>query len=327
MSMVFIIILILTTLAIAGSAAYFSIYGLAAIFSGIFWPVILMGGSLEAGKLVAASYVYRYRDSISRVMKIYLISAILVLMLITSAGIFGFLSMGYQQDTLPLKQQEQQITLLQSEQVELENFKKERLARRKQIDADIAALPNNFITGRQRLMKSYGPELEQLRNDIGLYTRQIGEKTIKISELKQQKLISEVHTGPIIFIAKAFATETDDATKWMIMLIMFAFDPLAVALTLGVNHAILQRKNKMGGQVEHGLEIVEHVLSDDISSKTNLEDIRPTANISTDELKAVLAEMQNKKLTSTEMAQMGMLEEMLERKLVTEKIRNPNKNS
>ena len=80
--MIFIIILILTTLAIAGSAAYFSIYGLAAIFSGIFWPVILMGTSLEAGKLVAASYVYRFRDSISRVMKIYLISAILVLMLI-----------------------------------------------------------------------------------------------------------------------------------------------------------------------------------------------------------------------------------------------------
>ena len=72
--MVFIIILILTTLAIAGSAAYFSIYGLAVIFSGIFWPVILMGGSLEAGKLVAASYVYRYRDSISRVMKIYLMN-------------------------------------------------------------------------------------------------------------------------------------------------------------------------------------------------------------------------------------------------------------
>jgi len=325
--MVFIIILILTTLAIAGSAAYFSIYGLAVIFSGIFWPVILMGGSLEAGKLVAASYVYRYRDSISRVMKIYLISAILVLMMITSAGIFGFLSMGYQQDTLPLKQQEQQIALLQSEQSELENFKKERLVRRKQIDADIAALPNNFITGRQRLMKSYGPELEQLRNDIGLYTRQISEKTIKISELKQQKLISEVHTGPIIFIAKAFATETDDATKWMIILIMFAFDPLAVALTLGVNHAILQRKNKLGGQVEHGLEIVEHLLSDDISPKSNLEDIHPTANIGTDELKAVLAEMQNKKLTSAEMAQMGMLEEMLERKLVTEKIRNPNKNS
>ena len=86
----FIFILILTTLAIAGCAAFFSIYGLAAIFSGIFWPVVLMGTSLEAGKLMAASYVYRYRDSISRTMKAYLISAIFILMVITSAGIFGY---------------------------------------------------------------------------------------------------------------------------------------------------------------------------------------------------------------------------------------------
>lgn len=322
----FIIILILTTIAIAGCAAFFSIYGLAAIFSGIFWPVVLMGSSLEAGKLVAASYVYRFRDSISRVMKIYLISAILVLMLITSAGIFGFLSMGYQQDTLPLKQQEQQIALLQLEQTELEGFKKERLARRKQIDADIAALPNNYITGRQRLMKSYGPELAQLREDIGLYTRQIGEKTIKISDLKQKKLVSEVHTGPIIFIAKAFRSDTDDATKWMIILIMFAFDPLAVALTLGVNHAIFQRKKKLG-HVEHSLEVVEHMLSDDIVPKSNSTDIHPTANISADDLKTALAEMQDKELSIAEMAQKGMLEEMLEKKLVTERIRNPNKNS
>lgn len=322
----FIVILILITLAIAVCAAFFSIYGLAAIFSGIFWPVVLMGSSLEAGKLVAASYVYRFRDSISMAMKIYLISAILVLMVITSAGIFGFLSMGYQQDALPLKQQEQQIVLLESERNELEIFKKERLVRRKQIDADIASLPNNYITGRQRLMKSYGPELEQLRNDINLYTRQIGEKTIAISKLKQKKLISEVHTGPIIFIAKAFASKTDDATKWMIILIMFAFDPLAVALTLGVNHAILQRKKELGN-VEHGLEIVEHILSDEENGKPNLSDIHPTANIGVDELKAALEEMQHKELSPADMAQKGMLEEMLQRKLVTEKIRNPNKNS
>lgn len=270
----FIIILILTTLAIAGTAAFFSIYGLAAIFSGIFWPVVTMGSSLEAGKLVAVSYIYRYRDSISKTMKWYLISAILVLMLITSAGIFGFLSMGYQQDTLPLKQQEQQILLLETERNELQNFKKERLTRRKQIDTDIASLPNNYIKGRERLIAANAAEYERLRNDIQLYTRQISEKTIKISELKQKKLISEVHTGPIIFIAKAFSTETDDATKWMIILIMFAFDPLAVALTLGVNHAIQKRKEEFG-HVEHDLEVVEHMLSDDDTPDESVEPIKP----------------------------------------------------
>ena len=108
-------------------------------------------------------------------------------MLITSAGIFGFLSMGYQQDSLPLKQQSQRIELLITEKAELRAFKAERILRRTQIATDIAALPNNFITGRQRLMKSYGPELTQLRQDIELYTTRLNKKTIEISELKQKK--------------------------------------------------------------------------------------------------------------------------------------------
>lgn len=268
----FIIILILTTVAIAGCAAFFSIYGLAAIFSGIFWPVVVMGTSLEAGKLVAASYVYRFRDCITTTMKIYLISAILVLMLITSAGIFGFLSMGYQQDTLPLKQQEQQIKLLTSEKTELEAFKKERLDRRKQIDTDITSLPNNYITSRQRLLKSYGPELDRLQADIRLYTKQISDKTLKISKLKQEKLVSEVHTGPIIFIAKAFSSDTDDATKWMIILIMFAFDPLAVALTLAINQAMSQRKKELAN-TKKSVEIVQPKPTETVVKTVSVEEL------------------------------------------------------
>ncbi len=293
--MVFIIILILTTLAIAGTAAFFSIYGLAAIFSGIFLPVVIMGTVLEAGKLVAVSYVYRFRDSITKLIKIYLISAIVILMIITSAGIFGFLSMGYQQDILPLKQQEQQIQLLKSEKKELETFKKERLDRRRQIDNDIASLPNNYVTSRQRLMKSYGSELDRLRTDIELYTKKISEKTVKISVLKQKKLISEVHTGPIIFIAKAFSTDTSDATKWIILLIIFAFDPLAVALTLAVNHVLLQRKNNTDGT---------NIIS---SEKIDIEQL-----------------ISNRDLTMEEQAQKDMIEELLVKKSITEKIRNSN---
>jgi len=86
--MLFIIVLILTTFAIAACAAFFSIYGLAAIFSGIFWPVVIMGSTLEVGKLVAVSYLYRFKHHISFIMKSYLMSAVIVLMLITSAGIF-----------------------------------------------------------------------------------------------------------------------------------------------------------------------------------------------------------------------------------------------
>lgn len=244
----FIIVLMLSALSIAGSAAFFSIYGLAQIFSGSFWPVVIMASSLEAGKLVAASYVYRYWQSISFVMKTYLITAIIILMLITSTGIFGFLSSAYQQDMLPIKQGQQEIVMLTAENVQLNELKVERTDRKRQIDADIAALPNNFITGRQRLLKSFGPELDQLKEDVSSYTIQIRENTTRIHELKTLTLDQETHAGPIIFIAQVFERGVDDTTKYLILLIIFAFDPLAVALTVATNHAIALRAGNTAPQ-------------------------------------------------------------------------------
>lgn len=240
----FILILMLSALSIAGSAAFFSIYGLAQIFSGSFWPVVVMASSLEVGKLVAASYVYRYWKSVSITMKAYLMTSVFILMVITSAGIFGFLSAAYQQDMLPMKQMAQEIVSLSSENEQLEQLKIERLDRKKQIDADIASLPNNYIKGRQRLMESYGPELEQLKLDIAEYTATIRTNTSRSQELQNATLEQEAHTGPIIFIAKVFDKEVDDTTKYLILLIIFAFDPLAVALTLATNHAMAVRREE-----------------------------------------------------------------------------------
>ena len=223
----FIIILILTTLSIAGSAAFFSIYGLAQIFAGSFWPVVIMASSLEAGKLVSASYVYRYWNEISFVMKSYLISAILILMLITSAGIFGFLSAAYQTDTLSLREIESQIVLLEEEKGELRE-------RKKQIDDNIASINPNYITKRMELIDKLSPETDRINNRIPTITA-------KIHELKSIKIVEESHVGPIIYIAKAFDQDTDNATKWMILLIIFVFDPLAVALTIATNNVLMIR--------------------------------------------------------------------------------------
>lgn len=242
----FVYVLALGAFLLATVAGYFSIYGLASIFSGWFWPIIAMGIALEYSKLAGASYLFRYRHLETKTGLIYGSSAIITLMVITSAGIFGFLSQGYQEDTLSLKQQEQRIELLVSEQEELLLFKEENIDRKKQIDKDIAALPNNFITGRQRLMESYGPELETIKKDIASYTQQINDKTIALSALKQEKLINEVHIGPIIFIAQAFNTDTDQAVKWLIFMLIFAFDPMAVWLTIATNRVILANAEEDG---------------------------------------------------------------------------------
>lgn len=336
----FIIILILTTLSIAGSAAFFSVYGLAQIFTGSFWPVVIMASSLEVGKLVTASYLYRFWEKIGWAMRSYMLAAVFVLMGITSAGIFGFLSGAYQQDVLGIKINDQQVHLLTEEITQLEHLKTERLDRKKQIDADIAALPNSYVKGRQKLMSAYGSELEQLKTDIADYTKTIRENTAKIAELKSTNLEQEAHVGPIIFIAKVFGEDVDNTTKWLILIIIFAFDPLAIALTVGTNIAIVDRQTLTGKKLPKVFEAYEEAMGVDTEQfdepepdepepqVTSLDQLfsQPKENITTDQIRQVLDEFQHKELSPAERAQKSMLEEMLRRKDVTERIRNPNKN-
>jgi hypothetical protein len=240
--MFFIALLILITISIASSAAFFSVYGLASIFSGSFWPIVAMAASLEAGKLIAASYTYRYWKQLSILMRSYLISAIIILMIITSAGIYGFLAKSYQSEVLPYKQNEQRILLLEQDKVEIEKLKEERLERKRQIDEQIANLPDNSITGRQRLVKTFESENKQITSDVAKYTDLIREKTLEIQKLKETKLMQTAEVGPIIFIADNLGKNVDDATKYLIFLIIFAFDPLAVILTIGINIALIERQ-------------------------------------------------------------------------------------
>lgn len=238
----FIIVLILTTLAIAGSAALFSVVGLAHVFSGAFLSVVIMGSSLEAGKLVAASFLYRYWDKITKSMRTYLFAAVVSLMGITSMGIFGYLSTAFQDNILPYQQHQQQITLVQDEINQLEKLKAERLARSQQINEQIANLPNDYVSGRQRLINANKDELNQIRKDVAGYTEQIRADTTKLSDLKNEVLQQTAHVGPIIFIAEAFGADVTQATKWLIILIIFVFDPLAVVLTVGTNIALADRQ-------------------------------------------------------------------------------------
>lgn len=228
--MIFIALLVLTTMALAGAAGFFAVVGLAAIFSGTFWSVVFMGGALEAGKLMAASYLYRYWEHTNIWLKTYLIAGILALMLLTSVGIFGYLSAGYQTDVLPLKQMEEQVQMLEQERTRL-------VDRRVQINNQIAQLPPHFVSGRTRLIREFRSEQTALIN-------RIAELDAQIVEMRGQFIEKQAHVGPIIYIASVFGLDTDNATKYMIILIIFAFDPMAVALTLATNIAIRRRKEE-----------------------------------------------------------------------------------
>ena len=216
--------LLLIALSIAGVAGYFSVYGLAHIFAAAFWSVIIMGGVLEVGKLVATSFLYRYWNDIGVLLRAYLFIAIVGLMAITSAGIFGYLSNAYQQDAVGIKDVAARIELLDTELSSL-------TAREIQINEDIGRIGSNYVSARQNLLKQYGPEKQKI-------TARIAEIRAEKLELSSKQLEVEAHTGPIIYIAKAMGRGIDEAVIWMICLIIFVFDPLAVALTLAANIAL-----------------------------------------------------------------------------------------
>jgi len=253
--MVFITILALTTLAIAGSAAAFSVYGLAQIFTGAFVSVIIMGGALEAGKLVAASFLYRQWKNIGVLMRTYLFTAIIILMAITSMGIFGFLSAGYQQDTLPLKEMESQITLYAEQIREVKSLKSERIKQRARLDSQIDAIPGNHSTNRRKMRVEQSTERTQIDADLKNYALEIQTLVSEQHKVKSKLITQQVHTGPIIYIAKAFGSEVDDSIKWVIFALITVFDPLAVVLTIALNMSILQRNEKK--KVETGFREID----------------------------------------------------------------------
>lgn len=227
--MMFFILLVASALTLAISAAFFSVYGLTLLFNSISTYVLVMGSALEFSKLMATSYLYRFWNKTQIWLKLYLIIGIFTLMVLTSMGIFGLLSMGYQSDSVPLKQIQQQVDMLNDEKTRL-------VYRKQQIDDQIAALPSNYSKSRISVMKEFQTEQQSITSRIEVLQSQE-------SELRSKLIQTESHVGPIIYIANVLGLNPDNATKYMIYLIIFVFDPMAVALTLAVN-IVLANKYK-----------------------------------------------------------------------------------
>lgn len=222
--MLFIALMSLSTTAVASIAAFFSVYGLAHTFTGAFWSVVAMGSSLEAGKLMLASFVYRFKDAIGWRIKAPAYIFIMVLMMITSIGIYGYLSAAYQAESAG----GQQVTA----SLELKKQASATLQQRKvQIDQQIAQLPTNNVRGRQQLMRQFAPEEKQIDD-------QLSKVNQEIQDLSQQQITSNAHIGPIVYIAKVLGMEPDSAIAILICFIIVVFDPLAMLLTISTNVAI-----------------------------------------------------------------------------------------
>jgi hypothetical protein len=269
-----------SALIIAGCAAYFSVTGLGVLFSGAAVSVMVMAGALEFAKLVAATYLKQEWDNIKGFNKWYLTSAVALLMLITSAGIFGYLSNAFQSQSLKLQQVDREV-LVYTTKIE------QNTAQITQLNTQLGNLSSTQNTilekGKvnSRLLRSVDQkdrQVAQINKKIGNLQDENAKNNEKINEIKISNLDLEKEVGGFRFIAEAFGMELKNVVKFFIFLIVIVFDPLAVALIIAFNGLISQKKKE---QKEHIVEIMQNdeklglyeVYGDDIVNETEKNEI------------------------------------------------------
>ena len=242
---------LLTALAISGVAAYYSIIGLVAIFSASVIPIAVMGVVLETGKLVSAAWLYHYWKKVNKLLKTYLISAVIVLMFITSMGIFGFLSKAHIEQTTV-----QSDNTLQIESIDSQIIRQQKDIERAELqltlldDALKKYVELGAVTKSINARKGQEEERNALTTTINNATNTIASLTKTKYELrtKENELIAEV--GPIKYIAELVygnsETNTlEEAVRWVIIIIVFVFAPLAVLLLISANISLKEEMTKL----------------------------------------------------------------------------------
>ena len=232
-----------TSLAIAGIAAYFSVIGLATIFAGAYLGVVIMTGVLEFGKIVTATYLHLFWDRLNY-MKYYLTLSVVVLMLITSLGIFGYLSKANIETTLVGDSYTLEMSIIDkrigAKEAQL-NRLEDRVANLDNIIATARPQDRNYIDRRQR------DERQEIANDIDI----IVDDIVKLNEdklpLERKQLEQEGEIGPIKYVAEVIYGQDesvkylDNAVRWVIFALIFVFDPLAILLLI-TSAGIIQRR-------------------------------------------------------------------------------------
>ena len=224
----------ISALLIAGSAAFFSVFGLSKLFSGAALSVIIMAGSLEIGKLVSAAFIYRYWKFINWFQRFYMTLAVLILIGITSAGIFGYLSNAYQGATIEF---EKQSTTLFYKEDRLTQLQEDKVFLQKELEVAISELPENYITAKRKLREEYQPQISEVNQEMLDLKGEIGE-------LKTALVETGVDVGPAIYLARTFNTDIDTVVKFFIFILIFVFDPLAVMLVIAFNQALILREQE-----------------------------------------------------------------------------------
>jgi hypothetical protein len=241
--MIFGYLTLITALIISLSSAVYSILGLTAIFAAAFWPIVVLGGSLEIGKIITTLWLHKYWDKAELQYKVYLSLAVAILMVLTSMGVFGFLSKAHLDQAVPSGDIQAQVQIFDDKiQTQKDNIKTARAALT-QMDSAV-----DQVMGRSQdekgadkavaIRRSQARERTALQNDIGKAQTEITRLQEQRAPIASQARQVEAEVGPIKYIAALIYGDNPDANilekavRWVIILIVIVFDPLALTLLL-----------------------------------------------------------------------------------------------
>lgn len=255
---------------VAGCAAYYSVFGLSQLFAGAGIAVIIMASSLEFSKVVAVSFLHRYWNKISAGLKIYLTIGVFILICITSAGIYGFLSNAYQKTANKLELSEGQLSVLGNKKdlfqkniddnqkiIDTKNKRLQQLSdlRTTQETRIDAATTNSAKSKVRNDIKAANDEIQKLNGEIDNLTAKntslldsVNFYSTKVIESKSNNSVAG-EVGPLKYLAQLTGYPMDKVVNWFILLLIFVFDPLAVSLVIATNK-VLELEKKSPDYVE-----------------------------------------------------------------------------
>ncbi len=293
---IFPFIIALSALSVSASAAFYSISGLSKLFAGATFAVIVMASSLEIAKLVIASLLYQYRKGLPKLLKYYLSVACIVLILITSMGIYGFLSAAYQETAAKAGTIDAQIALIETKRDNIKGqlavYNEEKISINGAVSDLRTGLSNNTIQYKDK-------ETGEIITTTSRATRQALEKQLdqaierqtvinsKVDDLNQKLFnyeteIVEVRTsdavsgelGPLKYLSGLTGTPMDKIINWLLLTIIFVFDPLAIALVIAANYAFERIRPKTKKNLYGEKVIIEEDDDDGYWTEEEMEDFK-----------------------------------------------------
>ena len=288
------ILMVISTLTLSISAAYYSVFGLSSLFAGAKTEVIIMASALEFSKLIVASYLHNNWNKINTLLKTYLTMGVLILMLITSAGIYGFLTSAYQKtaDQLGILDKQTEVVELKKNrfQESLESYQLEKEQLNESISELSKGLSNNVIqykdketgeiitttsSSNRRALESQLNDSKEQRNSMSIKIEALTDSITKLDlQILDMESNNEVaaEIGPLRYLSKITGKSMDVIVNWFTLLIVFVFDPLAVAMVISINKYI-------GGNKEDEVESILSKKDVEVILKSNENPPQPTEKL------------------------------------------------